>query len=197
MPATQVHHLTYRRWRREREFDLVSICDACHEKEHVRAPQTEATPTIACCMCGTEHLAYEQIGAGIYLAWWVMAQDKVGAERVIDVGLYCNGRGLCRDQRTKQIEDQAPKDIFPWQYVSLNDMPASRYYGPWAWVEMREMVRDYKWTDETLAKLLQSLSRLSELAPTHPVPEYEWYGMDPDHWEYLQEAKAESDSEDE
>jgi hypothetical protein len=29
--ATQVHHLTYERVGREMAFDLVSICDACHE----------------------------------------------------------------------------------------------------------------------------------------------------------------------
>ncbi|HSQ51975.1 MAG TPA: hypothetical protein VLL94_11995 [Nitrospiraceae bacterium] len=33
-PATQVHHLTYERAGREMLFDLVAICDACHEAVH-------------------------------------------------------------------------------------------------------------------------------------------------------------------
>lgn len=33
-PATQVHHLTYERVGREMAFDLVSICDVCHEVIH-------------------------------------------------------------------------------------------------------------------------------------------------------------------
>lgn len=32
--ATQVHHLHYRRWRREMLFDLVAVCDGCHELIH-------------------------------------------------------------------------------------------------------------------------------------------------------------------
>jgi hypothetical protein len=33
-PATQVHHLHYRRVFDELLFDLVAVCDACHEKCH-------------------------------------------------------------------------------------------------------------------------------------------------------------------
>lgn len=32
--ATQVHHLHYRRWKRELACDLVSLCDRCHERAH-------------------------------------------------------------------------------------------------------------------------------------------------------------------
>lgn len=32
--ATQVHHLTYRHWRDELLFELVAVCDECHEKAH-------------------------------------------------------------------------------------------------------------------------------------------------------------------
>lgn len=32
--ATQVHHLTYDRWRHEAAFDLVSVCDPCHKSIH-------------------------------------------------------------------------------------------------------------------------------------------------------------------
>lgn len=31
-PATQVHHLTYKHYRDEPLFDLVSVCDICHHK---------------------------------------------------------------------------------------------------------------------------------------------------------------------
>lgn len=34
--ATQVHHLTYQRLRREMLFDLVAICDECHRAIHER-----------------------------------------------------------------------------------------------------------------------------------------------------------------
>jgi 5-methylcytosine-specific restriction endonuclease McrA len=30
--ATQVHHLTYKHWRNEPLFELISVCDECHEK---------------------------------------------------------------------------------------------------------------------------------------------------------------------
>lgn len=33
-PATEVHHLTYARWGREMLFDLVAICEACHDAVH-------------------------------------------------------------------------------------------------------------------------------------------------------------------
>lgn len=33
-PATQVHHLTYQRVGHEMLFDLVAICDRCHDKIH-------------------------------------------------------------------------------------------------------------------------------------------------------------------
>jgi 5-methylcytosine-specific restriction endonuclease McrA len=33
-PATQVHHLTYKRAGREMLFDLVAVCDECHEICH-------------------------------------------------------------------------------------------------------------------------------------------------------------------
>lgn len=33
-PATQVHHLTYARVGREMLFDLVSVCDVCHDIVH-------------------------------------------------------------------------------------------------------------------------------------------------------------------
>lgn len=33
-PATEVHHLTYERVGRELLFDLVSLCEACHEIAH-------------------------------------------------------------------------------------------------------------------------------------------------------------------
>lgn len=29
--ATQAHHLTYKHWRNEPLFDLVAVCEACHE----------------------------------------------------------------------------------------------------------------------------------------------------------------------
>lgn len=32
--ATQVHHLTYERWKKEAAFDLTSVCDKCHERIH-------------------------------------------------------------------------------------------------------------------------------------------------------------------
>lgn len=32
--ATQVHHLSYKHWKEEFLFELVSICDACHERFH-------------------------------------------------------------------------------------------------------------------------------------------------------------------
>ncbi len=35
-PATEVHHLTYKRFGRELVFDLVSVCDACHNQIHGR-----------------------------------------------------------------------------------------------------------------------------------------------------------------
>jgi 5-methylcytosine-specific restriction endonuclease McrA len=37
-PATQVHHLHYRRVFDELLFDLVAVCDECHAKLH-RAPE--------------------------------------------------------------------------------------------------------------------------------------------------------------
>lgn len=33
-PATQVHHLTYRHWKNELLWELVAVCDACHERAH-------------------------------------------------------------------------------------------------------------------------------------------------------------------
>jgi 5-methylcytosine-specific restriction endonuclease McrA len=32
--ATQVHHLTYEHWKREFLWELVAICDECHEAVH-------------------------------------------------------------------------------------------------------------------------------------------------------------------
>jgi 5-methylcytosine-specific restriction endonuclease McrA len=37
-PATQVHHLTYRRLGHEMLFDLVAICRDCHHTIHPHAP---------------------------------------------------------------------------------------------------------------------------------------------------------------
>jgi 5-methylcytosine-specific restriction endonuclease McrA len=34
LPATQVHHLTYKHWRDEFLFDLAAVCDSCHAKCH-------------------------------------------------------------------------------------------------------------------------------------------------------------------
>ncbi len=34
VPATQVHHLSYDNWGDELLYQLVAICDACHEKAH-------------------------------------------------------------------------------------------------------------------------------------------------------------------
>jgi 5-methylcytosine-specific restriction endonuclease McrA len=42
-PATQVHHLTYAHWQHELLFELVAICDDCHQRIH---PHME-TPTWA------------------------------------------------------------------------------------------------------------------------------------------------------
>jgi 5-methylcytosine-specific restriction endonuclease McrA len=36
-PATQVHHLTYRNVCNEFAFQLVAICDECHDRYHARA----------------------------------------------------------------------------------------------------------------------------------------------------------------
>lgn len=33
-PATIVHHLTYKHWRNELLFELVAVCEGCHEKAH-------------------------------------------------------------------------------------------------------------------------------------------------------------------
>lgn len=33
-PATQVHHLTYEHWQDEFLWELVAICDGCHERVH-------------------------------------------------------------------------------------------------------------------------------------------------------------------
>jgi len=30
--ATQVHHLSYRHWRNEPLFDLISVCERCHQE---------------------------------------------------------------------------------------------------------------------------------------------------------------------
>jgi hypothetical protein len=35
-PATQTHHLTYRRMGDEMLFDLVAVCDSCHAKIHLK-----------------------------------------------------------------------------------------------------------------------------------------------------------------
>lgn len=36
--ATQVHHLTYDHWQCELLWELVAVCDDCHEKAHIRQP---------------------------------------------------------------------------------------------------------------------------------------------------------------
>lgn len=38
--ATQAHHLTYERVGHEPLFDLVAICDVCHEAIHTKAPRS-------------------------------------------------------------------------------------------------------------------------------------------------------------
>lgn len=38
--GTQVHHLTYARWRHEDLDDLTLLCGACHEKEHRETRET-------------------------------------------------------------------------------------------------------------------------------------------------------------
>ena len=40
-PATQVHHLTYDHVGDELLFELVSICDDCHERAHRKEPTTQ------------------------------------------------------------------------------------------------------------------------------------------------------------
>lgn len=36
--ATQVHHLSYKNLRREFAFELISVCDTCHERIHGPSP---------------------------------------------------------------------------------------------------------------------------------------------------------------
>lgn len=43
-PATEVHHLTYARWGREMLFDLVAICEACHDAVHDSDSREEGKP---------------------------------------------------------------------------------------------------------------------------------------------------------
>jgi hypothetical protein len=43
-PATQVHHLTYRRVTQEMLFDLVALCHQCHEAIHDEEDRSRARP---------------------------------------------------------------------------------------------------------------------------------------------------------
>jgi 5-methylcytosine-specific restriction endonuclease McrA len=47
--AEQVHHLTYRHWRNEPLFDLISVCHSCHEAitemdRAARPPESQLKP---------------------------------------------------------------------------------------------------------------------------------------------------------
>lgn len=47
--AQQVHHLTYRHWRNEPLFDLISVCRSCHEEitqmdRAARPPESQLKP---------------------------------------------------------------------------------------------------------------------------------------------------------
>lgn len=44
-PATQAHHLTYAHWRHEFLWELVAVCDDCHERVHHESPPGEPQPT--------------------------------------------------------------------------------------------------------------------------------------------------------
>lgn len=35
-PATQVHHLTYEHWQDELLWELVAVCDNCHDRAHAK-----------------------------------------------------------------------------------------------------------------------------------------------------------------
>lgn len=42
-PAVQVHHLTYRRFRREMLFDLVAVCEVCHTRIHAEMDESKSS----------------------------------------------------------------------------------------------------------------------------------------------------------
>jgi 5-methylcytosine-specific restriction endonuclease McrA len=57
--ATQVHHLSYRHWRNEPLFDLISVCWQCHE-EITRMERGDLTSIVA--EKESAHLRFER--------WW-------------------------------------------------------------------------------------------------------------------------------
>jgi 5-methylcytosine-specific restriction endonuclease McrA len=41
VPATQVHHLTYANFGNELAFQLIPLCDDCHDRVHAKAEAAE------------------------------------------------------------------------------------------------------------------------------------------------------------
>lgn len=163
--ATQVHHLTYARWRHERDFDLVSVCDECHHDQH-RAGRIEAHE-LACDMCGKTWEAGEA-KHGLYLSY-------IRIEGVATIaGLFCNLKPHCNTNQYKSIYAEWMKANEKAENRADNapmllDVPAQWAMGPWAWTQTDSLARE-TWSDDARVGYTWALLRLSQMPNSGGTP---------------------------
>lgn len=154
--ATQVHHLTYARWRHERDFDLVSVCDDCHHDQH-HAGKAESH-AIECDYCGKSY-ERDEARSALYLV-----HIRVDGEIAV-AGLFCNGTDKCRDIVFKKQEHSWKKQDDDPQGKGapyLLDVPASWAFGPWAWTQTDALAHE-TWSEEARVDYTFALLRLSQM----------------------------------
>lgn len=176
-PAKHVHHLTYKRWRQEQLFDLVSLCVACHEADHEHG-RAEESRIVACHRCGKRH---DALADTAYVAWWVQSygKDADGNEPpVIEAGIYCNGGGKCRDLVDSDVGGLRMGNGDVRTAAKLQDVPTSSFVGEWAWFQMARFVRDYHWRQSAFAKMLRVVRELAAVPSPVPGPDECWVHPD-------------------
>lgn len=171
--ATQVHHLTYKRFQNEKLFDLVSICDACHSDEHGRGSKLEAVRVVDCWRCGAQH---DILAGTAYLAWWLrlppheddLASAETGA--IYEAGIFCNGRGKCRDIVHAELGAKEPRG-----FAHLRDQPTDSFAGEWGWMQFSNMLRYDRWESAALSKMLMAIRLLTTCPSDDPPTDARWH----------------------
>lgn len=175
--ATHVHHLTYKRWRKEKPFDLVSLCDACHETQHSHmTPRVSPATTYRCDVCGKEwDVSNRELAHRLFLTMWKRHEDaETGPrEHVLRVEVICNGRGTtCRQNRAIELEELHGRDVIG------GDLPVDMFMGAAALPMLARYVPNKQWEPEALEDLLVIVNDLARMPTLYAATIEDALGID-------------------
>lgn len=182
--ATQVHHLTYKRWRHEQLFDVVSLCEKCHGADHAHPMRAPRVVAITCWRCGEARSPWD---GSIYLAAWARKRDPaviVGNEpdnETFDAGLFCNGKGKCRDivdslNGGSQFDVANGDGLRGKVYSRLGDLPTRGVLGEWAVLNRDMWMLGSVFTHDAAVKMNHAVRILSAIPTDRPYDPEDWVG---------------------